>query len=72
MRAAGNDTPPSATQDAGSDAGGDTWMTCREIAAARGITHAAAIRLTTRRSRHPPSDGPVSPIVRKRRLMAAY
>jgi hypothetical protein len=48
MRAAGDDTPANATQDAGSDAGGDTWMTYREIAAARGITHAAAIRLVQR------------------------
>jgi hypothetical protein len=43
--------------DAGDDAtrttapvtGGDAWMTYREIAAARGITHAAAIRLVQRR-----------------------
>ena len=45
----------------GDDAdGGGTWMTYRELAAARGITHAAAIRLVQRnrwRKREGSNDG---------------
>jgi hypothetical protein len=44
MHEAGNDTAGAASQATG----GATWMTYREIAAARGITHAAAIRLVQR------------------------
>ena len=45
MHDAGDD----ATEAASPSAGGATWMTYREIAAVRGISHAAAIRLVQRR-----------------------